>query len=232
MHADVHMHVHVLVCVCVCRGGGGSVAGLRGPYTHERLSLSLSFLGGEDSPAALRASPRHRIVGVAAEQVAGALPLAAGLPEVSTEEEREHWQGACARGVYWLLGCTFNPFMFSWDREVLIKYKVRLVTALHSTHGPQRAAQASIILFVCARRLLSVIIKPTLRLLLICWTKCGHKLKPYIFLYTRPPRKLNIISIYKLPNIMPCPCPALPVPCPAGAATFPSTPRLALDCGL
>eukprot|EP00964_Phaeocystis_antarctica_P132735 scaffold96856_cov63-Phaeocystis_antarctica.AAC.8 len=78
---------------------------------------------GEDSPAALRASPRHRIVGVAAEQVAGALPLAAGLPEVSTEEEREHWQGGvCARGVYWLLGCTFNPFMFSWDREVLIKY--------------------------------------------------------------------------------------------------------------
>ena len=74
-------------------------------------------------------------MGVAAEQVAGALPLAAGLPEVSTEEEREHWQGACARGGYWLLGCTFNPFMFSWDREVLIKYKVRLVTALHSTHG-------------------------------------------------------------------------------------------------
>ena len=147
MHADVHMHVHVLVCVCVCRGGGGSVAGLRGPYTHERLSLSLSFLGGEDSPAALRASPRHRIVGVAAEQVAGALPLAAGLPEVSTEEEREHWQGACARGVYWLLGCTFNPFMFSWDREVLIKYKVRLVTL----DSRAAAGSAGVDYFVCLR---------------------------------------------------------------------------------
>ena len=44
--------------------------------------------GGEHTSAALRASPRHRVVGIAAEQVAGALPLAAGLPEMSAGKRK------------------------------------------------------------------------------------------------------------------------------------------------
>ena len=60
-------------------------------------------LGGEDPAAALRASPRHRVVGLTAEQVAGDVPPAAGVPEVSAEQDAERELGAgCGVGEGWV----------------------------------------------------------------------------------------------------------------------------------